>query len=151
MEEYKKCRYCGKRFVPHPAVPFQKYCSEPTCQKARKRAWQKEKLANDKDYKENQKRSQKRWFSENRGYWRSYRNRKPQYTRQNRVQQKKRNREKRISRIAKMDELTHECDCIRGDYKLIPLYKKKIAKMDELIVRIKPISRVSADDQQPSP
>jgi len=38
----KRCESCERRFIPHPAVRHQEYCSDPECQKARKRKWQKE-------------------------------------------------------------------------------------------------------------
>jgi len=102
----KSCLYCKKRFKPHPAVPDQEYCSDPECQKIRKRRWQKEKLAKDSDYRENQAEAQKQWRSRNRDYWRQYRERNPAYTEKNRIGQRERNRRRRSgSGIAKMDEL----------------------------------------------
>jgi hypothetical protein len=88
----KSCLCCKKRFKPHPAVPDQEYCSDPECQKTRKRKWQKEKLANDSDYRANQAEAQKQWRSRNRDYWRQYRKRNPAYTEKNRIRQRERNR-----------------------------------------------------------
>ena len=42
------CIFCGRSFDPYPTVPDQRYCSRSECQKARRRKWQKEKLAADK-------------------------------------------------------------------------------------------------------
>ena len=50
----KTCACCKKQFMAHPAVRDQRYCSDPECQKARKRNWQKEKLSRDSDYRANQ-------------------------------------------------------------------------------------------------
>ena len=67
----KTCLCCKRRFIAHPAVRHQRYCSDPECQKARKRNWQKEKLASDSDYRANQAEAQRQWRSRNRDYWRA--------------------------------------------------------------------------------
>lgn len=87
----KRCECCKRRFIPRPAVRHQEYCSNPECQKARKRAWQKEKLASDSDYRANQAEAQRQWRSRNRDYWRRYRRRNPTYTEGNRIRQRERN------------------------------------------------------------
>ena len=127
------CLHCGNEFIPHPAVANQRYCRSADCQKARKKKWQKEKLKNDPDYKENQTAAQKAWCERNRHYWREYRKRNPRYREQNRLQQRKRDRQRRM--IAKMDELPAKSLVSPGRYRLVPLYGK-VAKMDELIVEI---------------
>ena len=66
----KVCECCKRRFIPHPAVRHQEYCSDPECQKTRKRKWQKEKLSRDRDYRANQADAQRQWRSRNKGYWR---------------------------------------------------------------------------------
>jgi hypothetical protein len=105
----KRCQCCKRRFHSHPAVCEQRYCSDPECQKARKRAWQKEKLTKDSDYRANQAEAQKRWRSRNRDYWGQYRKRNPAYTEKNRMGQRERNRVRRSGAgIAKMDELIVE-------------------------------------------
>ena len=38
--------------------------------------------------------------------------------------------------IAKMDELTMRNNCLSGHYKLVPIDLNRVAKMDELIVKI---------------
>lgn len=112
----KTCLCCKKRFDRHPAVPDQQYCSDADCQKARKRKWQKEKLASDSDYRANQAEAQRQWRSRNRGYWREYRRRNPAYMERNRMGQRERNRGRRSgSGIAKMDELIVEIGVISGD------------------------------------
>jgi len=137
----KTCLCCKKRFYPHPAVRDQRYCSEPGCQKTRKRKWQKEKLANDSDYRANQAEAQRQWRSRNKDYWKQYRKRNPAYMERNRMGQKERNRRRRSgSGIAKMDELTGKSVIRSGRYRLIPLCNPEIANMDELIVEIGIIS-----------
>ncbi len=138
----KKCESCERRFIPHPAVRDQRYCSNAECQKTRKRKWQKEKLARDSDYRANQAEAQKQWRSRNRDYWRQYRKRDPAYTEKNRIRQRERNRGRRSGAgIANMDELQGKTLIPSGRYRLVPLCNLGIAKMDELIVELGVISR----------
>ncbi len=133
----KTCLCCKRRLMVHPAVAHQRYCSDPECQKARKRNWQKEKLARDPDYRANQAEAQREWRSRNGGYWREYRRRNPAYTEANRIHQRERNRRRRSGAgIAKMDELEGKTVIRSGRYRLVPLGCPGIAKMDELIVEI---------------
>ena len=138
----KTCLHCKRRFNPHPAVRRQQYCGNPECQKARKRKWQKEKLASDRDYRTNQASAQKQWRSRNQGYCREYRRRNSVYTERNRVRQRERNGRRRAgSEIAKMDEHQRETLVPSGRYRLVPVCNTGIAKMDELIVELGVISR----------
>ena len=138
----KTCACCKKRFIAHPAVRHQRYCSDPGCQKARKRDWQKEKLSSDSDYRANQAEAQRQWRSRNKDYWRQYRKRNPAYTERYRIRQRERNRVRRSGpEIAKMDELKGKSVIPSGRYRLVPLCNLGIAKMDELIVEIGIISR----------
>ena len=138
----KRCECCKRGFIPHPAVRDQRYCSHRDCQKARKRKWQKEKLANDSDYRANQAEAQRQWRSRNKDYWKRYREDHPAYTERNRMAQKERNRRRQPgSEIAKMEELKGETLIPSGRYRLVPLCNEGIAKMDELIVELGVISR----------
>ncbi len=139
----KTCLCCKRRFIPHPAVGHQRYCSDPECQRTRKRKWQKEKLSEDSDYRANQAWAQRQWRSRNKSYWREYRRRNPAYTERNRDCQKGRNRRRRSERgIAKMDEQKGKTLIPSGRYRLVPLWNPEIAKMDELIVELGVISGV---------
>jgi hypothetical protein len=129
----KTCPHCKKKFSPHPAVKRQRYCGSADCQRARKRTWQKQKLAGDSDYRGNQAAAQKAWRARNRDYWREYRKSHPAYQEHNRIQQRERNLKRRM--IAKMDEHPAKTAIAPGRYRLVPLYGT-IAKMDELIVEI---------------
>jgi hypothetical protein len=137
----KTCPHCGRKFLPHPAVLNQEYCSNADCQKARKRKWQKEKLKSDPDYRENQAAAQKAWCKRNRDYWKEYRKRNHDYREKNRLRQRERNRQRRM--IAKMDEHHAKTLLPSGRYRLVPLYGK-IAKMDALIVELGVVARERA-------
>jgi hypothetical protein len=134
----KRCPHCKRKFSPHPAVVQQRYCGGADCQRARKRIWQKAKLARDPDYRENQATAQRAWRERNPEYWRRYRRNHPAYREANRLRQRARNRQRRV--IAKMDEQQAKTAVAPGRYRLVPLYGK-IAKMDELIVQIGIVSR----------
>ena len=97
---------CKRRFVPNPAVKNQRYCGSVNCQKARKRAWQKERLAHDPDYRANEAQAQSQWMSRNKDYWKEYRKRHPTYQEKNRLRQRERNR--RRSQIAKDGRASHK-------------------------------------------
>jgi hypothetical protein len=146
MCKRKRCRNkdCGVLFVPCRQVPGQEYCSRKECQQARKREWNRKKLASDPDYKEARKEAQKRWKEKNPTYWQEYRARHPEYTRKNRQQQKLRNRQRRqtppMSKIVKTDESIPIKDGLTGRYKIIPIRADMIVKTDECIVEITAIS-----------
>lgn len=153
----KTCPCCLRVITPRRSVPNQRYCGQPECQRARKRAWRKEKRAQDGDYRETKKASQQRWQEKHPGYWREYREKHPEYTERNRQLQRERNRYKRrveppgrlgtgqvrdaspFAKIAKGDALSPLPRPIPGRYRLVPV-GENIAKGDELIVLLEPVS-----------
>ena len=138
----RRCQCCGITFSPRPQVPKQEYCSEQACQRARKRAWQKERRRRDPDYRENQREAQKRWVERHPDYWREWRRRHPEYRERNRHEQTKRNARQRApisaeppvvpsrpprpgssvtdDTIAKMDVWTRESGLNPGTYRVTP-------------------------------
>jgi len=154
MEEVS-CSHCGAYFIPDPRQKNPKYCRKPSCQRARKAVWQREKMRCDRDYQANQKRCQQDWCKANPGYWKRYREEHPKQAERNRVLQRVRNRKLRAqagvgqgypsaeravkmdaSLIAKMDALkssgTSGKTSFSGQFWLVPM----IAKMDALKVNI---------------
>jgi hypothetical protein len=136
----KTCVFCTKRLITNPRLKNQQYCNSPECRRARKRKWQREKLARDIAYRDNQAAAQKAWCSRNKGYWKEYRRRNPTYTERNRLKQRERNRCRR-SVIAKMDASEMKNTISSGRYRLVPISNGVIAKMDALIVEIDVVSR----------
>ena len=143
------CEYCQSPFRPHKKVPNQKYCSSNTCQKDRRRRWQRRKRLDDEDYRTNQYDAQKSWQQKNPDYWRKYRVEHPGYVERNKRLQKKRylkaknatlHPESKIQKIAKMDDLTQKSYIKSGYYMLYPVDVDNIAKMDTLLVRIEVIT-----------
>lgn len=122
----RECRHCGCFFDPNPRVKSQRYCRKDACQRARKSAWQKNKLATDTDYKDNQRACQKQWHALHPEYYRKYREEHPLYCRNNRFFQTLRNSKARV--IAKMDAFKPAPAKEPGFFYVLPL----IATMDEL-------------------
>ena len=139
MEEVP-CLNCGTFFVPRNRN--QNYRSTKECQKARKAAWQRNKLCHDAEYCENQRISQKKWRWNNHDYWKQYRQNNPDKTAKNRTLQRIRNKRRTLAPsspagakqhlIAKMDARNFNTDELSGQYWLVPL----IAKMDAVKIYI---------------
>ena len=125
----------------------QQYCGAAKCQRARKAAWQREKMHNDAKYRAKQIEYLKQWRKHRPldQYQKQYRQRHPDYVEQNRQQQRLRNNQRqRIAawpaepQIVKMDALPIPL-IISGTYQLTPLTSDgltKIVKMDALIVQL---------------
>jgi|WetSurMetagenome_2_1015567.scaffolds.fasta_scaffold95493_2 hypothetical protein len=116
--------HCRRLFDPNPRVKNQGYCGEKACQRARKREWQKNKLAVDSDYRANQRDCQIEWHRRHPGYYKKYRQEHPRYSQRNNLLQSCRNAKARV--IAKMDALELAPFKDPAAFYLVPL----IAKMD---------------------
>jgi hypothetical protein len=67
------CASCSRPFSIRPQTPTQTFCSEAECQRRRRQAWNKHKLANDADYRANQLAAERAWHARNPDYWPAYR------------------------------------------------------------------------------
>lgn len=142
-----QCCHCGKFVLKSKKHKKHDYCSNPACQRARKAEWQRHKIRTDKDYELNQRSCNEKWKKENPGYWKEYRQRKPEKNKRNRDLQSIRNRRQSIKKrgnlningikIAKMDALNTTKLKLNGEFLLVPT----IAKMDALKVYLLEISR----------
>ena len=132
----KRCVQCHCAFIPL-RNPDQRFCNKRPCQNARKRQWRKQKRSKDPDYRENQRRAQKKSSY----YWNNYRQTHPEYTQRNRNKQKIRDMRRarselaRKSHLAKSDALMANNLIKSGTYRLIPTYPN-LAKSDALTVNI---------------
>jgi hypothetical protein len=136
------CGHCGRYFIPNPRQKNPRYCREKACQRARKAAWQREKMASDLHYRANQKQSQSDWQSRNADYWKRYRAAHPKQAERNRDLQKVRNKRRHSRDVVNMDPLViAKMDASRsgrssvgswlpGSFWLVPV----IAKMDAIKV-----------------
>lgn len=98
-----RCRHCHTIFLPNPRIKNQRYCNRPECQRARKALWQKQKMHQDPDYQDNHLDAQINWLKRNADYWKRYRAEHPAYVAKNRLNQKTRDRKRRLAHLAKMD------------------------------------------------
>jgi hypothetical protein len=130
----RRCLSCGRIFEILRHIPQQLYCSDPACQRERKRQWQHEKRKNDADYQDNQSRAQRAWLDRHPDYWRIYRGKHPEYAERNRVQQRIRNVIKQAS--AKMDVSSSSLLLPAGIYQLQNLSRDGTPQGEILIVEL---------------
>lgn len=130
MEE-KRCAHCGCPLELNSRSKNQRYCGEKACQRARKRLWQKNKMATDPDYQDNQRRCNTAWREKHRHYWRDYRRSHPECAERNRLLQKAR-RSRRS--VAKMDASEKISFLKTGTYWVIP--ERGVAKMDAFVGKV---------------
>lgn len=141
------CCGCGRYFIADPRQKNQRYCGDKACQRARKAEWQRKKMADDPEYRANQKQSQADWLSSNGDYWKRYRETHPEQAERNRALQNVRNKRRRsrgaikmdVTAIAKMDALRSGKSSVDswlpGSFWMVPT----IAKMDAIKVIMHPI------------
>ena len=114
-------------------VKDQRFCGRRQCQRARKALWQREKMANDPDYRANQRDAQRSWQRRHCDYWRRYRKRRADYCERNRLLQKHRDhKRRRLRELAKMDASGPISFVKPGTYYLVPEPGSSLAKMDAL-------------------
>lgn len=130
-----RCAHCRCRFVPHPRVKTQRFCSAKPCQQARKAQWQRDKMATDPDYQANQKDCQRSWQTRHPHYWRQYRHKRPDYCERNRLLQRHRDQKRRPRVLANMDASVSRTFVKPGVYHLIPEVGESLAKMDALSMK----------------
>ena len=120
-----------------PGSP-ERYCGKAACQRERRRRWHQSRLRGDGDYRANQAQAQQAWAGRHGDYWREYRAKHPDYTDRNRLEQRRRDRRRRVARLAKMDAST---PVPSGTYRLLAEAGGDLAKMDAWTVKITLISR----------
>jgi len=130
----KQCAGCGQAFQPRPQTPDQTFCSAPTCQRARKRQWQRSKLQSDPDYRANQRQAQRDWQSRHPDYWRNYRDSHPQYAERRRNRQQSGPFSNAVG--AKMDVWIPPISLPPGMYKIAPVRGCGVSGSDSLVVQI---------------
>jgi hypothetical protein len=121
----------------------QKYCNDPACQQARKRAWHRQKMTCDDDYRKQQSDSMENWCQKRplHQYQRQYRIDHPEYVIKNRQQQRIRNQKRTVdaSMIVKMDAFDQQPSIKTGLYEFTPCQVNasgKIVKMDALALQV---------------
>lgn len=119
-----------------------KYCSDIECQRARKAAWQREKMAKDAEYRADKKESNEKWRKNRPAhqYQRQYREEHPDYVEDNRNKQRIRNQKRRekgsTEKIVKMDAF----NTLKSDTYILTPYEQntsgKIVKLDAFLVEL---------------
>lgn len=132
----RRCLGCGVLFHIRPQVPHQSYCSNNACQRKRQQEWQRKKLRDDPDHRENRDRAQRAWSERNPDYWRSYRDSHPDYVASNRLKQQERDARLSKGELAKNDVSNAESILRAGVYDLKILPSGSIVKSDVLTVEI---------------
>lgn len=140
MSARRRCAACGKVFRVRPQVPDQSYCSDPACQRERKRLWQRKRRSVDPDYRDNQTRAQQAWLARNPDYWRKYRARNLQYIEPDRDRQYLNEQEGPLPLLGPASSLKNAHSISEGIYRLRVLRIDARAKMDtSLIVELVPV------------
>ncbi|WP_244132235.1 hypothetical protein [Burkholderia pyrrocinia] len=130
MKSDRICAACGTPFTPFLHIPHQRFCSAKACQRARRRAWQHERLRVDPDYRENQIRAQANWRARHPNYWRHYRETHPAYRDRNCSMQRRRNARRTASAVANMDVWPARRPLASGFYILRNAVESGVAKMN---------------------
>ena len=138
--ESKQCAGCGESFHPRSQTPKQTYCAWAACQRERRRRWQQARRQSDPDYRENQARAQAAWCERHPDYWRKYRGSHPEVRKRNGLLQKVRDARRAQRVLAKMDASRRETPVPSGIYRLSPVRRDDLAKMDAWMVRITAVS-----------
>jgi hypothetical protein len=138
-----ECKNCHQERIKNIRLKTdQEYCSAIACQRARKKAWQQHKMAQDQLYRQQQEDCLQQWRRHRplHLYQKEYRQQHPAYVVKNRKQQLGRNRKRAVLRslfrIVKMDASTQNRTI---NYIINPRQGscgKKIVKMDALLLQV---------------
>ena len=97
----RRCRYCQHVFQLSRYHPHQLVCSQPDCQRQRRREYHRRKLHTDAEYHQVCRDSQQKWRSRNPDYPRQYRQSHPKSVERNRQGQRQRDRQHRLQNLVK--------------------------------------------------
>jgi len=135
MATKRTCSHCKETFT-IVRNPNQEFCSNRSCQNARKNKWRNKKRKNDADYRANQNEASKRWRKKNPLHLKNYRKTHPAYVEQNRRKQRLRNQR---LKIVNSDALSAQPPIRTGIYQMTP-YHKDVANSDAFLVELSVIT-----------
>lgn len=115
----RRCPYCRREFAPSPYCLGQRICSEPECQRRRRREYHRKKLESDPEYRQIRRDSQRKWRARNPDYQRRYRESHAEYTEVNRRKQRGRDRRRRLDRLVK-NNLALDLKSLTSEVWLVP-------------------------------
>ena len=96
-----RCPYCQQWFTASLYRPQQVICSQAECQRRRRREYHRQKLANDAEYRQGARESQKKWRDAHPNYLREYRAKHPAGVTRNRQRQQVRDQKPRLGFLEK--------------------------------------------------
>ena len=96
----RRCPYCQQVFQPARYHPQQVVCSQPACQRQRRRDYQRQKIASDPVYRQVSLDSSQKWRRAHPGYWKQYRQHHPEQAERNRQRQQRRDQKRRLVNLA---------------------------------------------------
>jgi len=97
----RRCRYCQQVFQPARYHPQQLVCSQPSCQRQRRRDYHRAKIRSDPLYAQVVKESRKKWRDAHPHYQQQYRERHAEAVERNRQQQRVRDQRHRLQHLVK--------------------------------------------------
>lgn len=95
-----RCRYCQQIFQRSAYHPRQAVCSQPACQRERRRDYHRQKIARDPVYRQVCLESPRKWRQTHTDYWKKYRQSHPEQVEQNRQQQRRRDQKRQLANLA---------------------------------------------------
>ena len=95
-----RCPYCKQLFRPDPYHPQQLVCSHTNCQRQRRRAYHRDKIASDPVYQQVCVESPRKWRAAHADYWKKYRQNHPEQVERNRRKQRLRDEKRRLTNLA---------------------------------------------------
>jgi hypothetical protein len=95
------CPYCQQSFEPSSYRPEQSVCSRPACQRHRRADYHRQKIKTDPVYAQVVRDSQRKWREAHPDYQSGYRQKNPAAVEQNRQQQQRRDRQRRVQSLVK--------------------------------------------------
>lgn len=136
----RPCPYCGRSFFPSRFRPQQRVCSDPACQRRRRRDYHRDRLDSDPEYRQICRDSQKKWQEDHPDYPRQYRSRNPSYVERNRTQQRQRDSKRRLERLVK-NNVAFPLKPFSGEVWLVgpelePLVKNNLAFSQVLVLQV---------------
>ena len=97
----RRCPYCQQVFQPARYHPQQVVCSQPACQRRRRRDYHHAKIRSDPLYADTVSRSRKKWRDAHPHYQQQYRERHAEAVDRNRQQQQVRDQRHRLQHLVK--------------------------------------------------
>jgi hypothetical protein len=122
----RRCPYCLQVFQPARYHSQQVVCSQPPCQRQRRRDYQRQKIASDPVYRQVVRESSQKWRRAHPGYWKQYRQHHPAQAERNRQRQQRRDQKRRLVNLAN-NNLALDLKCSAAEIWLLGPAAKHLA------------------------